>query len=103
MSIQWYPGHMDKAKKKIEQRLKLIDVVIELLDARIPLSSRNPDIDELLEDKKRIIALDGERELVIKENEKISMKLSTSPADFLEYREVLKLADSKNMLELGDE
>ncbi|MGM0502206.1 MAG: ribosome biogenesis GTPase YlqF [Bacillota bacterium] len=57
MSIQWYPGHMDKAKKKIEQRLKLIDVVIELLDARIPLSSRNPDIDQLLEDKKRIIAL----------------------------------------------
>jgi len=53
-----------------------------------------------LSPKKRIIALDGERELVIKENEKISMKLSTSPADFLEYREVLKLADSKNMLEL---
>ena len=57
MSIQWYPGHMDKAKKKIAKRLKLIDVVIELLDARIPLSSRNPDIDEILQDKKRIIAL----------------------------------------------
>ena len=57
MSIQWYPGHMDKAKKKIEKRLKLIDVVIELLDARIPLSSRNPDIDNILEDKKRIIVL----------------------------------------------
>ncbi|MBM7555322.1 ribosome biogenesis GTPase YlqF [Halanaerobacter jeridensis] len=57
MSIQWYPGHMDKAKKKIKKRLNLIDVVIELLDARIPLSSRNPDIDEVLKDKKRIIAL----------------------------------------------
>ena len=57
MSIQWYPGHMDKAKEKIKERLNLIDVVIELLDARIPLSSRNPDIDEVLADKKRIIAL----------------------------------------------
>ncbi|KXS45485.1 MAG: ribosome bioproteinis GTP-binding protein YlqF [Candidatus Frackibacter sp. T328-2] len=55
--INWYPGHMAKAKRKLEERLKLIDVVIELLDARIPMSSRNPDIDEILEDKKRIIAL----------------------------------------------
>ncbi|TDX51959.1 ribosome biogenesis GTPase YlqF [Orenia marismortui] len=57
MSIQWYPGHMVKAKRKVEEKLKLIDVVIELLDARIPLSSRNPDIDNLLEGQKRIIVL----------------------------------------------
>ncbi|MCK8816553.1 ribosome biogenesis GTPase YlqF [Natroniella sulfidigena] len=57
MSIQWYPGHMAKAKKKVEEGLKLIDVVIELLDARIPLSSRNPDIEDILADKKRIIVL----------------------------------------------
>ncbi len=50
--------------------------------------------------KKRIIALDGERELVVKKNEKLSMQLSCAPADFLEYEEVLRLADSKNMLEV---
>ncbi|MFW5961577.1 MAG: hypothetical protein ACOCRV_01085 [bacterium] len=52
--------------------------------------------------KKRIIALDGEQELVINEDEKLSMMLSTSPAEFLEYRKVSKLADSKNMLELQE-
>ncbi|OCL27058.1 ribosome biogenesis GTPase YlqF [Orenia metallireducens] len=57
MSIQWYPGHMVRAKRQVEDRLKLIDVVIELLDARIPFSSRNPDIDEILKDQKRVIVL----------------------------------------------
>ncbi len=57
MTIQWYPGHMSKAKRRIKERLKLIDIVIELLDARIPLSSRNPDIDDILAGKKRIIVL----------------------------------------------
>ncbi|MFP4020134.1 MAG: ATP-NAD kinase family protein [Halanaerobium sp.] len=56
-----------------------------------------------LPSKNGIIALDGERELVIKEDEKVSMKLSTSPVEFLEYRKVLRLADSKNMLELGQD
>ncbi|WP_027339982.1 ribosome biogenesis GTPase YlqF [Halonatronum saccharophilum] len=60
MTIQWYPGHMVKAKRKVSERLGLIDVVIELLDARIPLSSRNPDIDDLLEGKNRIIVLNKE-------------------------------------------
>ena len=46
-SINWYPGHMAKTKKQIIQDLKLIDIVIEILDARIPMSSRNPDINEL--------------------------------------------------------
>jgi hypothetical protein len=54
----------------------------------------------VLESKRRIIALDGERELVVKKNEKLSMQLSYTPVDFLEYQEVLKFADSKHMLEV---
>lgn len=57
MNIQWYPGHMVKAKRKIAEDLKLVDVVIELLDARIPMSSRNPEVDEIVGSKKRIIVL----------------------------------------------
>ena len=57
MNIQWYPGHMVKAKRKIAEDLKLVDVVIELLDARIPLSSRNPEVDSIVGAKKRIIVL----------------------------------------------
>ena len=55
--IQWYPGHMAKTKREIAEDLKLIDVVVELLDSRIPLSSQNPDIAELTKDKKKIIVL----------------------------------------------
>ena len=47
MHFQWYPGHMTKAKRMMQENIKLIDLVIELVDARIPISSRNPDIDEL--------------------------------------------------------
>lgn len=57
MHFQWYPGHMTKAKRMMQEDMKLIDLVIELLDARIPLSSRNPDIDELGKQKSRIIVL----------------------------------------------
>ena len=57
MNINWYPGHMAKTRKQIEQDLKLIDVVIELLDSRIPIASRNPDIKNLTKNKKRIILL----------------------------------------------
>ena len=57
MNIQWYPGHMVKAKRKIAEDLKLVDIVIELLDARIPLSSRNPEVDRIVGNKKRIIVL----------------------------------------------
>lgn len=56
-TINWYPGHMAKTKKQIIEDLKLIDVVIELLDARIPIASRNPDIRELTKNKKKIILL----------------------------------------------
>lgn len=57
MTIQWFPGHMTRARRQIEDKLKLIDVVIELLDARIPLSSRNPMIDEILQNKPRLVLL----------------------------------------------
>lgn len=56
-NINWYPGHMAKAKRQIAEDLKLIDVVIELLDARIPISSQNPDIKELIGKKKKILVL----------------------------------------------
>lgn len=57
MNYQWYPGHMTKAKRMMQENIGLIDLVIELVDARIPLSSRNPDIDELGKNKARMILL----------------------------------------------
>lgn len=56
-NINWYPGHMAKTKRQIQEDLKLIDVVVEILDARIPMSSRNPDIEELIKNKDRLIVL----------------------------------------------
>ena len=57
MSIQWYPGHMTKTRRQIEADLKLVDAVCEIVDARIPISSRNPDIDSICGNKPRIIVL----------------------------------------------
>lgn len=57
MYIQWYPGHMTKAKRMLTENLKLIDVVIELVDARAPISTRNPDFDELFTGKSRVVLL----------------------------------------------
>ena len=57
MNFQWYPGHMTKAKRMMQENIKLIDLVIELVDARVPMSSRNPDIDELGKNKARLILL----------------------------------------------
>lgn len=57
MNYQWYPGHMTKAKRMMQEDIKLIDLIVELVDARIPLSSRNPDIDELGKNKYRILLL----------------------------------------------
>ena len=57
MHFQWYPGHMTKAKRAMQEDIKLIDVVIELVDARIPFSSKNPDIDSLAQNKSRILLL----------------------------------------------
>ena len=57
MNIQWYPGHMTKTRRQIEADLKLVDAVCEIVDARIPMSSRNPDIDAICGNKPRIIVL----------------------------------------------
>jgi ribosome biogenesis GTPase A len=57
MNIQWFPGHMAKARKLVSENLRFVDVVIEILDARIPYSSKNPEIDKILRSKPRIIAL----------------------------------------------
>ncbi|WP_209424230.1 ribosome biogenesis GTPase YlqF [Anoxybacillus suryakundensis] len=57
MTIQWFPGHMAKAKREVTEKLKLIDIVFELVDARIPISSRNPLIDEIVANKPRIMLL----------------------------------------------
>ena len=57
MTIQWFPGHMTRARRQIQEKLKLIDMAIELLDARVPLSSRNPMIDEILMNKPRLVLL----------------------------------------------
>ncbi|WP_175988952.1 ribosome biogenesis GTPase YlqF [Bacillus sp. Marseille-Q1617] len=57
MTIQWFPGHMAKARRQVSEKLKLVDIVIELVDARIPLSSRNPMIEEIIGQKPRLVLL----------------------------------------------
>ena len=57
LNIQWFPGHMTKAQRMIEEHMKQVDAVCEILDARIPMASRNPDIDRLAGDKPRIVVL----------------------------------------------
>ena len=57
MNIQWYPGHMTKTRRMIEEDVKLVDAVCEILDARIPIASRNPDIDAICGNKPRMIVL----------------------------------------------
>lgn len=57
MNFQWYPGHMTKAKRQMQEDIKLIDLVVEIVDSRIPFSSRNPDIDELGKNKYRLILM----------------------------------------------
>ena len=55
MTIQWFPGHMAKARRQVSENLKLVDIVFELVDARLPLSSRNPMIDEVINQKMKKI------------------------------------------------
>ncbi|MBQ2966925.1 MAG: ribosome biogenesis GTPase YlqF [Clostridia bacterium] len=57
MNIQWFPGHMKKTERQIEENIRLVDIVYELVDARIPLSSKNPDIERMIQQKPRIILL----------------------------------------------
>ncbi|HCC02697.1 MAG TPA: ribosome biogenesis GTPase YlqF, partial [Ruminococcaceae bacterium] len=56
-SIQWFPGHMTRSRRQIEKYLKQVDAVAEIADARIPISSRNPDLDRMIQRKPRIILL----------------------------------------------
>ena len=55
--IQWFPGHMAKTKREISEKIDLIDVVIEIIDSRIPLSSKNKDIDKMIKNKPRILVM----------------------------------------------
>jgi len=57
MTIQWFPGHMAKARRQVQENLKLVDIVFELIDARLPISSRNPMIDEVINQKPRLLIL----------------------------------------------
>ena len=57
LNIQWFPGHMNKTRRLLAENLKMVDVVIELLDARIPVSSKNPEIDNIVKNKPKIIVL----------------------------------------------
>ncbi len=57
MTIQWFPGHMAKARREVTEKLKLVDIIFELIDARLPLSSRNPMIDEVINQKPRLLIL----------------------------------------------
>ena len=68
-NINWYPGHMKKTREMIQENLKMVDLVIEVIDSRIPVSSRNPIIDELVKGKKRIIVL-NKSDLADKEEDK---------------------------------
>lgn len=70
MVIQWYPGHMAKAKRQVTEQLKKVDVVFELVDARIPYSSRNPMIDEVIQQKPRVVILNKKDMANLKELEK---------------------------------
>jgi len=55
--MQWYPGHMNKAKNQVQDRLKMVDIVLEIVDARLPFSSRNPVLEQIIDQKKHIIIL----------------------------------------------
>ena len=57
MTIQWFPGHMAKARREVTEKLKLVDIIFELVDARLPLSSRNPMIDQVINQKPRLLIL----------------------------------------------
>ncbi|GAV23670.1 ribosome biogenesis GTPase YlqF [Carboxydothermus pertinax] len=74
--INWYPGHMFKTKKALIEQIKLIDVVLEIRDARIPISSQNPDIDEICQNKPRIILFNKKDLADIEKTEKIIKKIS---------------------------
>ena len=69
-SFNWFPGHMAKTRKQIIEDLKLVDVIIEILDARIPISSKNPELNQITQNKKKIIVLNKFDLADEKENQK---------------------------------
>ena len=79
MNIQWYPGHMTKAKRMMQENIKLVDLILELVDARIPFSSRNTDIDELGRQKARINLL-NKRDLADEERQLCGAGISRNRA-----------------------
>ena len=80
MTIQWFPGHMAKARREVTEKLKLVDIIFELVDARLPLSSRNPMIDQVINQKPRLLILNK------KYRKKAFPHKRPSPADrFLKY------------------
>lgn len=95
MNYQWYPGHMTKAKRQMTEDLKLIDLVIEIIDARIPYSSRNPDIDTLATNKSRMILLN-----------KADLSDAAVNKEWIEYYKnkgiICKEIDSKNAVGIKD-
>ncbi|AMA72647.1 ribosome biogenesis GTPase YlqF [Aneurinibacillus thermoaerophilus] len=103
MTIQWFPGHMAKARRQVTEKLKLIDVVIELLDARLPLSSRNPMIDEIVSGKPRLILL-NKSDLAAEEITKAWVRhfaengIKAIPIDALSGRGVSKLPQECEVL-----
>ena len=95
MIIQWYPGHMTKAKRMMQEDIKLIDLVIELVDARIPVSSRNPDIDDLAKGKSRMILLN--------KSDLADVKINNEWVNYFKEKGfVTLLIDSKNRVGFSD-
>ena len=84
MTIQWFPGHMAKARRQVTEKLKLIDIVFELVDARIPMSSRNPMIDEIVSSKPRIVLLN--------KADKADASITKQWIDYFKEREIPALA-----------
>ncbi|MBP2025145.1 ribosome biogenesis GTPase YlqF [Peptoniphilus stercorisuis] len=106
MNINWYPGHMKKTIEEIEKKLKLVDFVIEIVDARIPIASRNPLLNDVLKNKKRLILLNKSDLSEDEQNKKWIEKLSTennnailysaaNPNSNLIIKESLKLMDEE--------
>src|SRR5215475_15476131 len=84
-TIQWFPGHMAKARNQVQEKLKFVDFVIEVVDARLPLSSRNPMLDKIVGEKPRLIILN-------------KADLAENSSDWLEYFGHALAANSKEQI-----
>ena len=98
--INWYPGHMYKAKKELEKKLKYIDIVLEVRDARIPISSINQDLEEILNQKKRILIFNKTSLADDKITKKWNLILRNSDIPFL-FIDSLKKTDLVKILPLA--